>query len=95
MVDIARDPRWGRQEETLGEDATLVSRLGVAFIKGMQGDGLKDGIAATPKHLVLNDMESGRSENDQKADDATLVAHYGAPRCVELCPIDCIVQLAA
>src|SRR6266508_3424097 len=34
VLDISRDPRWGRQEETLGEDTLLVSRLGVAFIRG-------------------------------------------------------------
>src|SRR3954471_5262654 len=36
MLDIVRDPRWGRMEETLGEDVTLTSRLGVAYIKGLQ-----------------------------------------------------------
>ena len=38
-LDLARDPRWGRVEETFGEDPYLTSRLGVAFIKGMQGPG--------------------------------------------------------
>ena len=36
MIDIARDPRWGRIEETFGEDPTLVSQFGVAYIKGLQ-----------------------------------------------------------
>jgi beta-glucosidase len=39
VLDLARDPRWGRTEETYGEDPYLVSRLGVAAIKGFQGDG--------------------------------------------------------
>ena len=38
VLDLARDPRWGRSEETYGEDPYLASRLGVAFVKGMQGD---------------------------------------------------------
>src|SRR5699024_7273026 len=38
-INIFRDPRWGRGQETYGEDPYLTSRLGVAFIKGLQGDG--------------------------------------------------------
>lgn len=55
ILDVARDPRWGRIEETMGEDPYLVTELGVASIKGFQGDG--EGIApnrviATLKHLA-------------------------------------------
>src|SRR6201992_3417593 len=39
VVDVARDPRWGRVEETYGEDPYLVAQLGVAAVKGFQGDG--------------------------------------------------------
>lgn len=42
VLDIARDPRWGRTEETYGEDPYLASRMGVAMIKGMQGRRLSD-----------------------------------------------------
>jgi beta-glucosidase len=52
VLDIARDPRWGRMEETYGEDPFLVSALGTAFVRGLQGDDLKRGIAATAKHFV-------------------------------------------
>ena len=52
VLDIARDPRWGRMEETYGEDPFLVSALGTAFVRGLQGDDLKQGIAATAKHFV-------------------------------------------
>ena len=38
VVDVARDPRWGRVEETYGEDPYLVSRLGIAAVRGFQGD---------------------------------------------------------
>jgi beta-glucosidase len=64
VLDITRDPRWGRMEEGLGEDALLCSRIGVAFIKGLQGDNLRDGIIATPKHLVGYGASEGGKDND-------------------------------
>jgi beta-glucosidase len=64
VLDIARDPRWGRMEEGLGEDPLLCARIGVAFIKGLQGDNLKDGIIATPKHLVGYGASEGGKDND-------------------------------
>ena len=39
VLDVCRDPRWGRLEETFGEDPYLVARMGVAFVRGLQGDG--------------------------------------------------------
>ncbi len=51
VLDIARDPRWGRTEETYGESAYLASRLGVAYVRGVQGS-LRDGVAATGKHFL-------------------------------------------
>ena len=52
VLDIARDPRWGRLEETYGEDPYLASRLGVAFVRGLQSDDLRTGVAATAKHFL-------------------------------------------
>lgn len=52
VLDIVRDGRWGRCEETFGEDPYLASRLGVAYVRGIQGDDLKDGVAATGKHFL-------------------------------------------
>lgn len=52
VLDICRDPRWGRLEETYGEDPYLVSRMGTAFVVGLQGADLRDGVAATAKHFV-------------------------------------------
>ncbi len=58
MLGLARDPRWGRVEESFGEDPHLVSRLGVAFIRGLQGMDAerlgRDRIVATPKHFVAD-----------------------------------------
>ena len=56
-LDLARDPRWGRVEETYGEDPYLVARLGVAYIRGLQGDGATvDGqhLVCTPKHFAAH-----------------------------------------
>jgi beta-glucosidase len=52
VLDIARDPRWGRVEETFGEDPHLVSRMGVAYVKGIQGASLDEGVVATAKHFM-------------------------------------------
>src|SRR6201996_5366320 len=52
VIDLARDPRWGRTEETFGEDPYLVSRMGVAAIRGLQGADLRSGVVATGKHFV-------------------------------------------
>ncbi len=54
-LNIFRDPRWGRGQETYGEDPYLTARLGVAFVEGMQGDNpaLPD-VVATPKHFAVH-----------------------------------------
>jgi beta-glucosidase len=55
VVDVAREPRWGRVEETYGEDPFLVSRLGIAAVRGFQGDATfrdKRHVIATLKHFV-------------------------------------------
>jgi beta-glucosidase len=55
VVDLARDPRWGRMEETYGEDPYLTSRLGVAAVQGFQGTGPgvdKHHVVATLKHFA-------------------------------------------
>jgi beta-glucosidase len=52
VLDIARDPRWGRIEETFGEDPYLTSCMGVAYVRGLQGDDLAQGVVATGKHFV-------------------------------------------
>lgn len=59
LLDITRDPRWGRTEETFGEDRYLTSRMGVSYILGLQGDGLSGGVLATGKHFVGYGMSEG------------------------------------
>lgn len=52
VLDVTRDPRWGRTEETFGEDPYLVARLGCAYIEGLQGTDWSERIIATAKHFV-------------------------------------------
>jgi beta-glucosidase len=63
VVDVAREPRWGRVEETYGEDPYLVSRMGIAAVRGFQGDatfGDKRRVIATLKHFAAHGQpESG------------------------------------
>ena len=54
-INIFRDPRWGRGQETYGEDPFLTARLGVAFVTGMQGDDLNYyRVISTPKHYAVH-----------------------------------------
>ena len=66
MIDISRDPRWGRIAESCGEDPYLSSVMGTAMIKGYQGDSLNDptAIAACAKHFVAyGAAEGGKDYN--------------------------------
>lgn len=68
-INIFRDPRWGRGHETLGEDPYLTSRLGVAFVKGLQGDGEVRKIGACAKHFAVHSgPEALRHYFDAKSD---------------------------
>ncbi len=59
VVNLARDPRWGRVEETYGEDPLLTSRMGAAYCRAMK----KGGVVTTPKHFVANFGDGGRDSN--------------------------------
>jgi beta-glucosidase len=63
ILDVARDPRWGRIEETMGEDPYLIAAMGVASIKGFQGSDTgviaKDHVIATLKHLAGHGEPTG------------------------------------
>lgn len=55
VLDLARDPRWGRMEETYGEDVHLVTQMGLAAVRGLQGPGDtidSDHVVAAVKHLA-------------------------------------------
>jgi len=59
VLDVVRDPRWGRTEETFGEDPYLVAYMGTAYIKGLQGEDSISGIIATPKHFAAHGFSEG------------------------------------
>ena len=67
-INVFRDPRWGRGQETYGEDPFLISRLAIPFIKGLQGDGEYMKAAACAKHFAVHSgPEAKRHEFDAKA----------------------------
>lgn len=59
VLDVARDARWGRCEETFGEDPLLVSHFGMAYVRGLQGGDLREGVMATGKHFVGHSLSQG------------------------------------
>jgi beta-glucosidase len=77
-INIFRDPRWGRGQETYGEDPFLTSRLGVAFVKGLQGNDpryLK--VVSTPKHFAVHSgPESDRHHFDARIDERDFMDTY-------------------
>lgn len=83
VLDLGRDPRWGRTEETYGEDPYLVSRLGVAAVQGLQGrkfDGGPDHVLATAKHFAAHGQpESGTNCAPANYAELTLREEFLAP----------------
>ncbi|WP_250463741.1 glycoside hydrolase family 3 N-terminal domain-containing protein [Microbulbifer litoralis] len=82
MIDISRDPRWGRIAETLGEDPYLTSVLGTAMVEGFQGDDLGDpsSLAACGKHFAgYGAAEGGRDYNSAYIPERTLRDIYLPP----------------
>jgi beta-glucosidase len=77
-VNIFRDPRWGRGQETFGEDPHLTSRMGVAFIQGLQGpDANRPRVSAAVKHLAVHSgPEADRHKEDVKVSPRDLVDTY-------------------
>ncbi|MFB0502729.1 MAG: glycoside hydrolase family 3 N-terminal domain-containing protein [Candidatus Bathyarchaeia archaeon] len=59
VLDVVRDPRWGRTEETFGEDPYLVACMGTAYVRGLQGDGARPEMIATPKHFAAHGFSEG------------------------------------
>ncbi len=59
VLDVGRDPRWGRIEETFGEDPMLVSQFGKAYIQGLQGEDPLEGVMATGKHFIGHAFSQG------------------------------------
>lgn len=82
MIDISRDPRWGRIAESCGEDPYLSAVMGVAMVKGFQGDSLNDptSIAACAKHFIgYGAAEGGRDYNSTSIPERQLRNVYFPP----------------
>ena len=76
-INMARDPRWGRTPETYGEDPFLTSKIGVSFVKGLQGDDDKYlKVVATPKHFVANNEEENRFACNAEISERALREYY-------------------
>ncbi len=77
-INIFRDPRWGRGHETYGEDPYLTGRMGVAFVKGLQGDDpIHRKVDATLKHYAVHSgPEAGRHGFDSKVGEKDLYETY-------------------
>jgi beta-glucosidase len=79
-ADLARDPRWGRNNESYGEDAFFTGTMSVAFIKGMQGDNPKYWQAASlMKHFLANSNETTRGSSSSDFDEQLLRDYYSVP----------------
>lgn len=80
VLDVARDARWGRIHETYGEDPYLVSAIGAAFVRGLQGDDLRTGVLATAKHFVAyGASEGGRNLGAVNLSPGELYEVYARP----------------
>ena len=76
-INIFRDPRWGRGHETYGEDPYLTARLGIAFVRGLQGDGKHLKLAACAKHFAVHSgPEKIRHEFDAQVSQKDLYETY-------------------
>ncbi len=76
-ADLARDPRWGRNEESYGEDPHHASRMAVAFVQGLQGDHPRYVQAASLlKHFVANTNEDGRGHTSSDFDERLFHEYY-------------------
>jgi beta-glucosidase len=79
-VDLSRDPRWGRTEESMGEDPYLVGMMAVSFIHGLQGPDPKHWLAASlMKHFLANENENGRSYTSSDFDERLFREYYSVP----------------
>lgn len=79
-VDLSRDPRWGRTEESMGEDPYLVGTMTVGFIHGLQGPDSKHWQAASlMKHFLANENENGRAHSSSDFDERLFREYYSVP----------------
>jgi len=79
-ADLSRDPRWGRTEESYGEDPFLVGTLTVAFARGLQGPDPKHWLSSSlMKHFLANENEDTRSSSSSDFDERLFREYYSVP----------------
>jgi beta-glucosidase len=78
-ADLSRDPRWGRSEESYGEDPFLVGTMATAFTRGLQGDGKYWMTASLLKHFLANSNENLRTSTSSDFDERLFQEYYSVP----------------
>jgi len=77
VINLVRDPRWGRIQEVFSEDTYLTGRMGIAYVKGLQGDDPKHlKLASTIKHFAVYNVESARQHLNAEVDDRNLNEYW-------------------
>jgi len=73
VINIVRDPRWGRIQEVFSEDPYLTAQMGIAYVRGLQGDDIAHlKLAATVKHFAVYNVETGRMHLSAQVDERNL-----------------------
>lgn len=75
VINVIRDPRWGRTEETYGEDPLLSARMGAAFVKAFETNG----VITTPKHYIVNAWDGGRDSHSVQISERSMREIYLPP----------------
>jgi beta-glucosidase len=78
-ADLSRDPRWGRSEESYGEDPFLVGTLATAYTRGLQGEGKYWTTASLLKHFLANSNENLRTSSSSDFDERLFQEYYSVP----------------
>ena len=77
VINISRNPLWGRIQEVFSEDPYLTGRMAVAYVKGLQGDDVNHlKVAATVKHFAVNNVETGRQHLSAEVDERNLMEYW-------------------
>src|SRR5215467_5683663 len=77
VINISRDPRWGRIQEVFSEDPCLTARMGVAYVRGLQGDDINHlKLASTIKHFAVNNVEANRQHLSAEVDERSLMEYW-------------------
>ncbi len=77
VINISRDPRWGRIQEVFSEDPFLTGRMAVAYVTGLQGGDINHlKVAATVKHFAVNNVKTGRQHLSAEVDERNLMEYW-------------------